>query len=43
MRPYEDYIGQFNEALKHLLEITPTISSVDDLESEMEEEQFEGV
>lgn len=40
MRPYEDYIGQFNEALKHLLEITPTISSVDDLESEMEEEQF---
>ena len=40
MRPYEDYIGQFNEALKTLLELTPTVSSVDDLESEVDEEQF---
>ena len=40
MRPYEDYIGQFSEALVTLLNITPTVSSVDDLESEVDEEQF---
>ena len=40
MRPYEDYIEQFNEALKKLLKLTPTISSVDGLESEIEENEF---
>ena len=40
MKPYEDYIGQFNEALKTLLELTPSVSSVDDLESEIEEGEF---
>ena len=40
MQPYEDYIEQFNEALLNLLEIAPTIESVDDLESELDEERF---
>ena len=40
MQPYEDYIEQFNEALISLLDIAPTIESVDDLESELDEERF---
>ena len=40
MQPYEDYIEQFNEALINLLDIAPTIESVDDLESELDEERF---
>ena len=40
MQPYEDYIEQFNEALLNLLKIAPTIESVDDLESELDEEIF---
>ncbi|MBT3873091.1 MAG: tRNA pseudouridine(55) synthase, partial [Flavobacteriaceae bacterium] len=37
MKPYEDYIEQFNEALITLLEISPSIESVDDLESEVDQ------
>ena len=40
MKPYENYVSDFNEAYKSLLEITPTISSVDDLESEDDELAF---
>ena len=40
MKPYEDYIEQFNEALVALLEISPSIESVNDLESEVDEETF---
>ena len=34
MKPYEDYLSKFNEAIKRLLEITPVVESVDSLESE---------
>ena len=34
MKPYEDYLSKFNEAVKRLLEITPVVESVDSLESE---------
>jgi type I restriction enzyme, R subunit len=34
LEPYEDYVTQFNEAVEALLEITPTVSSVDALPDE---------
>src|SRR3989339_804139 len=37
MRPYEDYTIRFDQAFERLMEITPTIKSVDDLPSEVEE------
>jgi len=37
MQPYDDYVKSFNEAALKLLEITPTIKSVDALESEEDE------
>jgi type I restriction enzyme, R subunit len=40
MKPYEDYVEKFNEALEKLHEIAPTIDSVDDLPSEDEELEF---
>jgi type I restriction enzyme R subunit len=40
MKPYDDYIKAFNQAYKHLLSITPTVSSVDDLETEDDELEF---
>ncbi len=40
MKPYEDYIGKFNEAVDVLLEITPTTNSVDDLVTEEDELNF---
>ncbi|GAA4945464.1 type I restriction endonuclease subunit R [Algibacter agarivorans] len=40
MPPYEAIAGKFDEALKNLLEITPTFQSVDELPSEEEELQF---
>ena len=40
MKPYEDYTEKFNEALKRLNEITPTIDSVNDLRTEEEELEF---
>ena len=40
MQPYEDIIELFNEALVSFLKITPTLESVDELESEVDEEMF---
>ncbi len=34
IEPYEEYVDQFNEAVLHLLQITPTVKSVDKLISE---------
>ena len=38
--PLEDFVEQFNEGVKNLLAITPTVSSVDDLYSEDEKLRF---
>lgn len=40
MKPYEDYAEKFNEALKRLINITPTIDSVNDLKTEEDELEF---
>lgn len=40
MKPYEDYTTKFNEALKRLNEITPTIDSVNELKTEEDELEF---
>jgi type I restriction enzyme R subunit len=40
MKPYEDYAGKFDEAYKRLLAITPTIDSVNDLQTEQQELEF---
>ncbi|WP_288371667.1 type I restriction endonuclease subunit R [uncultured Algoriphagus sp.] len=40
MQPLEDYVGKFNEAFQKLLNITPTVDSVNDLPSEVEEMEF---
>ncbi|HYK77879.1 MAG TPA: type I restriction endonuclease subunit R [Daejeonella sp.] len=40
MRPYEDYVAQFNEAFEKLLQITPDTDSVNDLETEDDELNF---
>jgi type I restriction enzyme, R subunit len=40
MKPYEDYTVKFNEAFADLLAITPTIDSVNDLETEDDELEF---
>jgi type I restriction enzyme R subunit len=40
MQPLEDYIENFNEAYQKLKEITPTVSSVNELPSETEEVEF---
>jgi type I restriction enzyme R subunit len=40
MQPYEDYISQFDDALVKLLDIAPTVDSVNDLQSEIEELVF---
>jgi type I restriction enzyme R subunit len=40
MQPYEDYLDLFNKALEQLKEITPTVESVDQLPSELEQLQF---
>ena len=40
MKPYEDYAVKFNEALNRLNEITPTIDSVNDLRTEVDELEF---
>lgn len=40
MKPYEDYLSKFNEAVKRLLEITPVVESVDSLESEDDIKEF---
>jgi type I restriction enzyme R subunit len=40
MKPYEDYTAKFDEAFEHLISITPTTDSVDDLETEDDELEF---
>ncbi|MEL6655891.1 MAG: type I restriction endonuclease subunit R [Bacteroidota bacterium] len=40
MQPYEAYVEQFNAAFERLLEIAPTIDSVNELPSEEEELEF---
>ena len=40
LQPYENYVEKFDQAIKRLLEITPTVDSVNDLPSENEEFDF---
>jgi type I restriction enzyme, R subunit len=40
MQPYEDYLAKFEEAVKKLLAVTPTVSSVDGLVSEDQKLEF---
>lgn len=40
MKPYEDYVKKFNEAFISLLKVTPTVNSVNELESEDNELEF---
>ena len=40
VEPYENYTEKFNEALAKLKEITPTVNSVAELESETDEMEF---
>lgn len=40
MKPYEDYVKKFNEAFIALLEITPTVNSVNELQTENDELEF---
>jgi len=40
MKPYEDYVKKFNEAFISMLKITPTINSVNELQTENDELEF---
>jgi type I restriction enzyme R subunit len=40
LKPYIDYVKKFNETYKELIKIVPTIDSVDDLPSEVEQLAF---
>ncbi|WP_020602576.1 type I restriction endonuclease subunit R [Spirosoma spitsbergense] len=40
MQPYEDYVQKFDTAYQKLIALTPTVDSVDDLPSEVEELAF---
>jgi len=40
MKPYEDYAVKFDEAFDHLIALTPTLESVDELVSENDELEF---
>jgi type I restriction enzyme, R subunit len=40
LEPYEDYVKHFAEAVEKLLEITPTVASVDELLTEEDEANF---
>lgn len=40
MKPYEDYAAKFDEAFEHLISLTPTVDSVNDLETEDDELEF---
>ena len=40
MKPYDDYIADFNKAYEKLIDLTPTVDSVDDLVSEDYELDF---
>jgi type I restriction enzyme R subunit len=41
MKPYEDYTSKFNEAYAKLLKLTPTVDSVNELQTEEDELEFE--
>ncbi len=40
MKPYEDYVKKFNDAFIALLQITPTVNSVNELQTEDDELEF---
>ena len=40
LKPYKDYVVRFNQVYKELLAVVPTIGSVDDLPSEIEQLEF---
>jgi len=40
MNPYEDYVKKFNDAFISMLQITPTVSSVNELQTEDDELEF---
>ena len=40
MKPYEEYVKKFNDAFINLLQVTPTVNSVNDLVSEEDELEF---
>jgi type I restriction enzyme R subunit len=40
MKPYEEYVKKFNGAFIELLKITPTVNSVNDLQTENDELEF---
>ena len=40
MKPYEDYVKKFNDAFIVLLKITPTVNSVNELQTESDELEF---
>ncbi|TNJ41352.1 type I restriction endonuclease subunit R [Tamlana fucoidanivorans] len=40
MQPYDNYIDDFNELYKELLELVPTVDSVNDLQTEDDELEF---
>ena len=40
MQPYEEYVAKFNEAFIALLQIAPTVNSVNDLQDEEKELEF---
>jgi type I restriction enzyme, R subunit len=40
LKPYKDYVARFNQVYKDLLAVVPTIGSVDDLPSEIEQLEF---
>ncbi|MNU48425.1 Type-1 restriction enzyme R protein [compost metagenome] len=40
LKPYEDYVNQFNQAFIQLIQLTPTVNSVNDLRNEEEEFKF---
>jgi len=40
IKPYEDYVKKFNQAFVELIKITPTVNSVNDLQTEEDEMKF---
>ena len=40
MKPYEDYVKKFNESFIDLLKITPTVNSVNELQTENDDLEF---
>ena len=40
MKPYEEYVKKFNDAVIELLKVAPTVNSVDDLQTEDDELEF---